>query len=357
MDERQERHARRILDANLNRAAEALRVVEDVCRFHWNLVGPARELKWLRHQVLGVVTPSAAERMRLVEARDIEGDMGRANPSPPAGGQDLEDVAFRNIERAKEAFRTLEETTRAVSPSAAPALESLRYRLYAIEKGLAGLRSSAAHPLLARARLCLLATSATAGRSLEETVSLAIRGGVDAVQLREKHLSDALLLQKALSLRELTARAGVLFIVNDRVDVALLSGADGVHLGQDDLPVATARDLSGSRLLIGVSTHGPEDARRAERDGADYIGVGPMFPSTTKDAGPPLGPEGLALVLAVTSLPAFAIGGINPERVAVLRTAGATRIAVSSAVLAAGDPTAAARALRLALEAEAEAET
>jgi thiamine-phosphate pyrophosphorylase len=301
-----------------------------------------------------MLAPESIARSRLLEARDIEGDAGRANPSPPTDDLDLEDVAFRNLERAKEALRTLEEVARAADPTKVAALEGLRYRLYSVEKGLSCLRKGEAHPLLSRAKLCLLATSALARGPLVEVVRSAIRGGVDAVQLREKESGDARLLELARSLREITARERVLFIVNDRVDVALLCGADGVHLGQGDLPVAAARDLAVSRLLIGVSTHDAGEARRAEREGADYIGVGPVFPTTTKDAGPPLGPEGLAGVLASTTLPAFAIGGITAERVPLLEAAGTTRIAVSAAVLARDDATCAARELRAALDGDSD---
>jgi thiamine-phosphate pyrophosphorylase len=147
-----------------------------------------------------------------------------------------------------------------------------------------------------------------------------------------------------------TARRGALFIVNDRPDIALLSHADGVHLGQADLPVGDARSLVGDDALIGVSTHSVEEARAAEAAGADYIGAGPVFPTGTKDAGPLLGLHGLRGILAAVAVPAFAIGGISPGNAAEAARAGARRAAASSTILTASAPAAAARAIRAALE-------
>jgi thiamine-phosphate pyrophosphorylase len=336
----------RIIDANLNRAAEALRVVEDVARFHWNLEGYAGELKHLRHALISAVC-AEGRREDLFPYRDIDGDVGRETASPPVLAGDTWAMAFRNLERAKEAFRVLEEACRIEKPSAAARIEEGRYRLYAIEKGLGYLPPGGeARERLAAARVYLLLTRSLSPKPLEEITGEVIDGGVDMVQLREKALPDGELLGLARRLREKTLRRGALFIVNDRPDVALLSHADGVHLGQEDLPVAQARALVGEEMLIGVSTHSVDEARAAERQGADYIGVGPVFATTTKDAGPTLGLEGLRAVLQAVSLPAFPIGGIDLEKLAALLAAGAGRVACSSCILSAPDARAAAKALR-----------
>jgi thiamine-phosphate pyrophosphorylase len=335
----------RILDANLNRAAEAFRVVEDACRFHWSLPGFAAELKEMRHRILAVVGEEGGRREGLFACRDIEGDVGRTTPSPSDSG-DVAAMAFRNLERAKEAVRTLEEASRIESPRAAVELQEIRYRLYALEKGLGFLPPEGGAQLrLKEARVYLLATESLSHRPLGETVEEAIRAGVDVVQLREKALPDRELLRLSRVLREITARHGALFIVNDRPDLALLVHADGVHLGQDDLPFGEVRSVVGDEVLIGVSTHSLAQARTAERQGADYIGVGPLFPTRTKDAGPLLGPEGLEEVLAQVKVPAFAIGGINTENVSAVSEKGGRRIAVSSAILGASDVTATVRSL------------
>jgi thiamine-phosphate pyrophosphorylase len=343
----------RILDANLNRVAEALRVAEEACRFHWNLPGFAAELKEMRHRALAAVCKGGEFRKDRFAFRDIEGDVGRATPSPSGSG-DAADMAFRNLERAKEAVRTLEEASRIESPQAAAELQEIRYHLYALEKGLGSLPpGGGAQQRLASARVYFLATQALSPRPLEAAVEEAVRAGVDIVQMREKDLPDRELLRLGRVLREITARQGALFIVNDRPDIALLVHADGVHLGQEDLPLSEVRTLVGSTVLIGVSTHSLAQARAAERQGADYIGVGPLFPTRTKHAGPLLGPEGLEEVLPQVKVPAFAIGGINTKNVSVVTEKGGCRIAVSSAILGASDATVTVRSLVASLEVRA----
>ncbi len=343
----------RLLDANLNRASEGLRVAEDVCRLHWCLPGFAAELKELRHRLLAVGERAAGSRQALLRARDIEGDVGRDTEVEPTGVEDvdLDAVAHRNLQRACEAVRVLEEMTRRESAGERRELQSIRYALYAVEKGLGGLRNDSAHgDRLATARLYLLATGSLCRGDLIDTVRLSLDAGVEVVQLREKTLPGEELIARARAVRELTARAGALFVVNDRPDVALLTHADGVHLGQDDLPIHEARSVLGPACLVGVSTHSVDDARRAARQGADYIGVGPMFETATKDAGELLGPGGLASVLAEVRTPAFAIGGVDVVNVEQVRRAGGERIAVSSAVLRSEDPARVVAELRAALD-------
>jgi thiamine-phosphate pyrophosphorylase len=339
--------SQRIIDASLNRASEGLRVAEDVCRFHWKLSGLARELKEARHALLEAGRGAWPASLPAIEARDIENDVGRGLTAGPRGAPSLADVAFRNLQRAREALRTLEEVARLESPALARRFEAIRYQLYAVEKGIGLLRGHEGRlQRLAGVRLYLLATGSISRLPLREAVRLALEAGVEGVQLREKGMEDHALLSLAREVRELTARAGALFMVNDRLDIALASHADGVHLGQRDLPLGEARSLAGDRLLIGVSTHSLAEARRAVREGADYIGVGPVFATPTKDAGPLLGCDGLASVMAEASVPAFAVGGINPGNLGAVLAAGATRIAVASAVLATEDVPGAVRQLR-----------
>ncbi|MBI3823772.1 MAG: thiamine phosphate synthase, partial [Planctomycetes bacterium] len=202
---------------------------------------------------------------------------------------------------------------------------------------------------LADAQLCVLVTDALCRASLIGTVKEAALGGAQMIQLREKGIDDRTLLQRARDVREVTRSTNTLFIVNDRPDIARLVGADGVHLGQEDLPVQEARRLLGPDALIGVSTHNIEQVRRAVLEGANYLGVGPTFPSQTKDFAAPAGIAFVQQAVAETSLPAFAIGGVNVENVGQVMAAGARRIAVSRAICAADDPRAMARQLRAAL--------
>jgi thiamine-phosphate pyrophosphorylase len=200
-----------------------------------------------------------------------------------------------------------------------------------------------------RAARLYLALEGTAAR----VVAPAIDGGVDMVQLRDKGAGDDELLAAATELRELCRARGALFFVNDRPDLALACGADGVHLGQDDAPVERVRAEVGERLLIGLSTHSPDQIAAAERSSADYYAVGPVHATPTKPGRPAVGLELVRHAAAVATKPWFAIGGIDPVNVAEVAGAGAARVVVVRAIRDAADPEAAARALRAALTTEA----
>jgi thiamine-phosphate pyrophosphorylase len=182
------------------------------------------------------------------------------------------------------------------------------------------------------------------------TAQAAIAGGADVIQLREKALSDRPLLDLARRLRALTLETETLLIVNDRPDVAALANADGVHVGQDDLPVDQARRIIGGDKLVGLSTHSPEQARAATVAGADYIGVGPMFASQTKSVRDVPGLALLRQVARKVEIPTVAIGGITADNVAEVVAAGGRCVAVCQAVIAAADPQTAARAILQQLE-------
>jgi thiamine-phosphate pyrophosphorylase len=188
------------------------------------------------------------------------------------------------------------------------------------------------------------------GRDEATIVRAALRGGATAIQLRGKGQDARPLCELGRALLRETRAAGALLFVNDRLDVAQAIGADGVHLGQDDLPCADARRIAGPGLLIGVSAESPALARAAERDGADYLGTGSVYATSSKsDAGEPIGTAGLARVVAATKLPVVAIGGIGPANAAPCVAAGACGVAVISAVVGAEDPEAAARELAAAI--------
>lgn len=200
---------------------------------------------------------------------------------------------------------------------------------------------------LADGRLYLLATTALCRRPLVETVRLAVAGGVDVVQLREKEADDRALLGLAREVADAARAGGALFVVNDRIKVARDAGADGVHLGQGDRSVAEARALLGDRPLVGLSTHDRDQAAAAVDLGADYLGFGPVFATATKATGyTPRGADLAGEVGRTVPRPVFAIGGIDEANLPALVAAGARRIAVSSAICGADDPEAAARALR-----------
>jgi thiamine-phosphate pyrophosphorylase len=186
-------------------------------------------------------------------------------------------------------------------------------------------------------------------------LAAALDGGVDIVQLRIKEpLDDDALLREAAVVREVCQRAGVLFVLNDRPDLVPAAGADGVHVGQDDMHVEAVRELVGPDVLIGLSTHSPQQVDEAHRaaGGVDYIGVGPVHATPTKPGRPAVGLQLVAHAAAHTTLPFFAIGGVDALTATAVREAGAARIAVVRAITEADDPAAAARALRAAVTTE-----
>ncbi|NLP18373.1 MAG: thiamine phosphate synthase [Firmicutes bacterium] len=176
------------------------------------------------------------------------------------------------------------------------------------------------------------------GRPPDKVVNATLQGGATAIQLREKNLLGRELVDLALKYRQLTHQYGALFIVNDRLDIALAAGADGVHLGQDDIPASVARRLLGPDKIIGVSVANAAEARKAREDGADYVGLGPFFPTESKtDVGEPVDLDTLREVKGAVDIPVVAIGGIKVENAAVLCAAGADGVAVISAVVGAPD--------------------
>ncbi|HET6575646.1 MAG TPA: thiamine phosphate synthase [Fimbriiglobus sp.] len=347
VNEPTEQHdAGRVVDANLNRAREALRVLEDYCRFVLNDRVLTEQVKEMRHELAAVAAslPSGV----LLAARDTPGDVGTSVTTP--GEYDRASparVAAVNLKRLQEALRSIEEYGKVFGEGLGRRAEAVRYRTYTLERAV--VRGADARARLADARLYVLLTGSQCAAALNWTIAEAAAGGAQVFQLREKTLSDRELLERARSVRRWTREAGTLFVVNDRPDIARLSEADGVHLGQDDLPVSAARRVVGPDALIGVSTHTPEQVRRAVLDGADYLGVGPTFPSQTKSFDHLPGLDFVRFTSAETSLPTFALGGISPANVSQVVEAGAKRIAVSAAIACADDPAMVARQLRLVL--------
>jgi thiamine-phosphate pyrophosphorylase len=336
----------RILDANLDRAAEGLRVVMDVARFSLDDSSSSEQLRQIRHSLLAHAGKIPRFNAVRLISRESESDVGQGlgHGSP---GRDLPGVFGANIHRAQEAVRSLEEFSRSFSPSAADGFSQCRYELYHLEKQLQprvdalGCREKMDFDLYV-----VTGPELSRSRELEEVVSAALRGGAGAIQLRAKHFNKRQLLTAARNLRRLTEDSGATFIINDHIDIALSCGADGVHLGQEDLPVPEARAIAGSGMLIGTSTHNVEEALQAEKEGAGYINVGPVFPTKTKDGVVnPVGCELIGKVLQQVNIPQTCMGGIHSGNVRQTIMAGAERIAVVSAVVAADDIEKAAREL------------
>jgi len=327
----------RLLDANLDRAREGLRVAEDWARFGLNRRDLVAALKDLRQQLGSCHLPSYRQARHT--ASDSAAGLGH-----PAQAQRLDSqaVVAANCARAQEALRVLEEFGRASNPGLAAVAEACRYRLYDLETQLLADQSRVER--LAAARLYLITAEVP---HLLEVVEQALKAGVKLVQHRSKSTNDLQRYQEALALRQLCNRYGALFIVNDRLDIALAVDADGVHLGQTDLPPAIARRLLGPDRLIGQSSHCLEDLQRAQAAGCNYVGVGPIYATPTKPGRQPVGFDYLRIAAANAQVPFFCIGGLDASNLQpVLAETGATAgFAVVRAVMEAADPAAATKEL------------
>jgi thiamine-phosphate pyrophosphorylase len=345
--------ALRIVDANLNRAAEGLRVVEEHCRFALADRHLTECCKQLRHDLASA--GAAFDERQMHAARETQADVGTSVTTASEASRDsLAHIAAANWQRVEQSLRAIEEYAKLLAPAIAPRIESLRYRAYTLAKACTNTADGQAR--LAGARLYVLIDGGSSECAFDERVTELIAAGVHVLQLRDKQLDDRTLLARARLLRRILDERGTLaqqeprpsdpeprtlnpepsprplFILNDRPDLAMLARADGVHVGQEELSVYDVRQIVGPDLLVGVSTHTIEQARQAVLDGASYLGCGPTFPSGTKhfDAFPGLG--FLRQVAGEIALPAFAIGGITSENLPQVLATGIKRVAVSGAI-------------------------
>jgi len=343
----------RLLDANLDRAREGLRVLEDWARFGVDRADLVARTKDMR-QRLGRLHRDDYKLARHT-ATDPAAGMGhpaqqeRLSPSQIVGA---------NAGRVHEALRVLEEFGRSIDPELASEAAALRYGLYDLEVDLlqASRGGQQRRELLAQCHLYFVSSPVP---GLEAVVAAALGAGVRLVQYRAKDgspgaqqagpMDDSQRLQQARQLRQLCVSHGALFIVNDRIDLALAVDADGVHLGQGDLPPAVARQLLGPERLIGRSTHSIDQLRQAVSDGCDYVGVGPVNATPTKPGREPVGLDYVRQAAAESPIPFFAIGGLDGSTVEAVLQAGGERVAVVRAISAAADPAAATTGLLQAL--------
>jgi thiamine-phosphate pyrophosphorylase len=332
----------RILDANANRAREALRVVEDYARFVLNDDALCGGLKQLRHDFAAATSGFVAD---AVLHRDTPGDVGTTTKTiTEQTREDVNHVVTAAGKRLGEALRTIEEYLKTTDPARASQIESIRYRFYDFEKRIAfTLRPVCG---FAKIHLYVLITESTCKLPWFDVARQAIEGGADCLQLREKSLDSGELLSRARKLVDLCKKTNTLCIINDRPDIAILSGADGVHVGQTDLPAPEVRKLIGAQKIVGVSTHHLDQAKQAVRDGADYLGVGPFFKSGTKTRDFVAGPDYARQVAEGISIPAVAIAGITEQNVDEVLATGMRAIAVTAAVAGSDDPAGAARRLK-----------
>ena len=346
----------RIVDANINRASEALRVLEDWVRFGKNNQDIAKKLKLIRHEInkLVLLNPN------LILSRESIHDVGK-NTGIESKKRNIKDIIRANCKRLEESLRVLSEYGNIVEAIHELPLENFRYEIYTIEKELI---INEKLIRLQNANLYLVAgRDAPAGRFYNDNEFLSIieksvEGGIDIIQLREKKEKENKILELGKEIKKIINNTDVLFIINDRVDLALACNADGVHLGQDDMPVARARKIIPDGFIIGLSTHSQEQGKNfvgayGNTPVPDYLGVGPVFPTPTK---PDYKPAGLEYVRwagkNLKEIPWFAIGGIDETNIEKVINAGAGKIAVVREIMNADDPLKKTKSLKSILEKE-----
>ncbi len=320
-----------LIDANLDRAREGLRVMEDWCRFGLKRSDFSIQIKDWRQQ-LGLHHHSIYRKARLTSndpAMGVSHQLQKVRSTPEA-------VFIANSSRVQEALRVIEEFTRITDPTLCEIATTIRYETYEIQiKVLNSSEGINKRKILQDSFIYLITTNRS---DLEEVVLQALKAGVKIVQYREKFLNDNEKISQAKCLASLCKKYNSLFIVNDRIDIAIAVDADGVHLGKEDIPTKIARELLGAEKIIGRSTHCLEDIKNAEEEGCDYIGIGPIFSSETKKELNPIGIDHLKKGSSETLLPAFAIGGINNSNIKKLNQINNLRIAVSNAIINSNDP-------------------
>lgn len=336
----------RLIDANIDRAGEGLRVLEDAARFLLNDADLTRRFKELRHDVSSLLRPLEDN---LLAARDARGDVGApALDREAVRHEDLVGMLRANARRVEQSLRVLEEFARwrgaglQVEPVS---IEQARYKVYDLEKELVLGAGRMERRRRLRGLYLVLDVASLGGRDPADVAGAAIRGGASTIQLRAKGLDKGEMLRMAHAVGQACSAGKALFIINDHVDIALAAGADGVHLGQTDLPVSEARRLLPLDRLIGCTARSVSQAKQAQEEGADYVAVGSMFPTATKDGAVVVGPSTLREISEAVSVPVLAIGGITGANLAEVMGNGAAGVAVVSAVIAASDVEEAARNL------------
>jgi len=331
-----------MIDANLNRSSEGLRVLEDVARFFLNNAELSQRLRTLRHDL---ARETKSLNVGLLSQRDSEHDVGHPHPIPPkerelnmktTSPQGLLDLVTANAKRVEESLRVVEELAKLPELSAmlnSASFEQTRFALYTLERDLISRISRRDKSERISGLYVILDRQFLAGRDELGMAGQVIEGGARVIQLRDKQSKKRELLLVAQKLRELCSQAGVLFIINDYLDLAMAVDADGLHIGQEDLPLPVVRKELPIDKIVGCSVTTTIQATKAQNEGADYIAVGSIFPTKTKKEATVVGVDILKELKRIVSTPLVAIGGINQNNVGEVVSAGADAVAVISAVL------------------------
>jgi len=335
----------RIIDANFNRAREAARVIEEFCRFYLNSDLLTDRAKRLRHKLCSAI--SQLDQSKLIASRDTVGDVGvGAKVEGQLKRENLRDCLLAGCKRLPEALRAIAEVSCTIDPSVAEAVESIRYEAYTLEKDI--ITFSDTVEKYKRVLLYVIITSELPAEIISLT-QYCVTGQADCIQLRAKGVDDDKLFALAEQFAGICRDGGVLSIINDRADIAIAAGADGVHLGQHELGIEQVRKLQLSPLIIGKTTHSAEQLKAACEQCATYVSLGPVFKTDTKPNIVPTGikyvTEGIEM-LSNTGIQHAAIGGITENNVEQVLQAGARTIAVCAAVAQSKDPVLACQRLK-----------
>ncbi len=321
-----DKHVAQLIDANLDRAREGLRVIEDWCRYGLQRKDLIVTIKNFRQQL------GQCHKEIYKQARSASTDQGSGlTHLAQQKRNDPLEIVFANCARVQEALRVIEEFSRSTDEKLSNVASQIRYEVYELESNI--LKATRGNVLRKKLQSCKLCLVTKPHPELFNIVSNALKAGITMVQYRCKKEIDSNKVSQAQKLAALCKEHRSLFIINDRVDLALALDADGVHLGQEDIPVDIARNLLGSEKLIGLSTHSLEEAKSAQDKGCDYIGFGPVFKTNSKPGLNPLGFSSFKELSRSISLPWFAIGGINQKNVSQVFDEGATRVAVINSIM------------------------
>ena len=321
----------RLIDANIDRAREGLRVIEEWCRFGLDRKDLVITIKNWRQQL------GHLHHYVYKEARSTASDIGAGlSHTNQLNRLSPNQIVSANCARVQEALRVLEEFSRNINPKLSSEASTIRYGLYDLE--VTCLKATYEYKRRKSLQNCNLCLITMACDDLKNRVEAALRCGVGMVQYRCKKSNDREKLHQAYDIKNLCYKYNALFIINDRIDIALAVDADGIHLGQKDLPTYTARKLIGSEKIIGRSTHNLEQVKQANEEECDYLGFGPINSTMEKSELTALDPSVFQQALHLSHLPVFAIGGINSTNLRKVTDMGFRHVAVISAIMKSNDP-------------------
>src|SRR4030043_434005 len=326
----------RIIDANINRLGEGLRVLEEFARMTLNDTVLTQKLKEMRHNTVKI---DAVLYRNLLDSRDAAGDIGSSmDVEGENNSRDTQGIIVANAKRAQESLRVLEEMAKIQALNLnSETYRDARFGLYTLEKELVAriLRKDKLERL--KGLYVVIDTEWLKGRQPDAVARQAIKGGAGVIQLRCKEGSYREFMNIAGDLRDICRENGVIFIVNDSLEIALAVKPDGLHVGQEDITVVDLKKLIPLDMILGCSVSALDEAKKALKDGADYLGVGAMYATATKKTARVVGPARIKQIKKAVDLPIVAIGGINRDNLKEVIAAGADSAAVISAVMGAED--------------------